>query len=59
MENMEPKGGAQTVPGVAPQEAPALVISGVKTYNKLIYELAKSNPIVASILARRAAEASG
>lgn len=48
MDNMETKGGAETGPSVAPQEAPALQITGAITYNELMREIEARNPIIAN-----------
>ena len=53
MENMVTKGGAETVPSVAPQEAPALRIPGAITYDELMRKIEARNPIVAGIMASR------
>ena len=48
MENMEPKGEAETVPSSALPEAPALRISGAISYDELMRDIEARNPIIAS-----------
>ncbi len=48
MENTVTKGGAETVPSVAPQEAPALRIPGAISYDELMRKIEARNPIIAS-----------
>ena len=48
MENMEPKGEAETVPSGALPEAPALRIPGAISYDELMREIEARNPIIAS-----------
>ncbi len=48
MDNMVTKGGAKTVPSVAPQEAPALRIPGAISYDELMRKIEARNPIIAS-----------
>lgn len=53
MDNMDTRGGAETGPSVAPQEAPALRIPGAITYDELMRKIEVRNPIVAGIIASR------
>lgn len=53
MDNMDTRGGAETGPGVAPQEAPALRIPGAITYDELMRKIEARNPIIARIIASR------
>ena len=48
MENTSSKEGAETRPSAAPQEAPALIISGAIAYDELIRKIEARNPIIAS-----------
>ncbi len=48
MDNMVSKGGAETGPNVAPQEAPALLIPGAITYDELMRKIEARNPIIAN-----------
>ena len=53
MDNMDTRGGAETGPSVAPQEAPALRIPGAITYDELMRKIKARNPIVTGIVASR------
>ena len=53
VDNMDTRGGAETGPSVAPQEAPALRIPGAITYDALMRKIEARNPIIARIIASR------